>query len=210
MEKKNKRRSSYRIGVGGIILRAALVLFVLILLSIHLMGGLFAKYVSSASGHDSGRVIKFHELSVEETGDFVGDYQFTFIPGVDLKKSIKVAFGGSEAATIVFVKVDAPGWTTQNGRKFTDSQGQLSWSVADSWTYLPTNDGAYVYYITLTPNKNLPATEFIQGGVVQVSEEGEALEIYSKYPPTSFTVTAYAMQSNGVNSVAEAWSALNH
>lgn len=66
MEKKNRRRSSYRIGLGGIILRAALVLFVLILLSVHLMGGLFAKYSSSGKGGDDARVAKFQ---VNVTGE---------------------------------------------------------------------------------------------------------------------------------------------
>lgn len=64
MEKKN-RRSSYRIGVGGILLRVALVALVLVLLSVHLMGGLFAKYTSNGEGSDEARVAKF---DVEVTG----------------------------------------------------------------------------------------------------------------------------------------------
>lgn len=64
MEKKN-RRSSYGIGIGGIILRVALVVLVLVLLSVHLMGGLFAKYTTTGKGDDDARVAKFQ---VEVTG----------------------------------------------------------------------------------------------------------------------------------------------
>ena len=209
MEKKNKKKPSCPIGLGGILIRIALILMVLIMLSIHLTGGLYAKYKSAASSSDSARVIKFQQLNVVETGDFTGDHQFVFIPGVPLRKSIQVSFGGSEAKTIVFVKVQAPGWTVTNKKNFVDSQGQLSWSVANEWQYLKSEGDTHVYYITLDPNKALGATEFIRDQQVNVSENGR-VDQYLKYPPTAFTVTAYAMQANGVSSEAEAWSMLSN
>lgn len=208
MEKKNKKKPSCPIGLGGILIRIALILMVLIMLSIHLTGGLYAKYKSAASSSDSARVIKFQQLNVVETGDFTGDHQFVFIPGVPLRKSIQVSFGGSEAATIVFVKVSAPGWTVSNKTDYVDSQAQLSWSVANGWQHLESKGNTHVYYIELDPNEALGATEFIKNSTVNVSEDG-TVDQYLQYPPTAFTVTAYAMQANGVSSVAEAWSMLS-
>lgn len=57
MEQRNRRPSG--IGLGGILIRVALVVACLILLCIHLMGGLFAKYMTNGEGSDSARVAKF-------------------------------------------------------------------------------------------------------------------------------------------------------
>lgn len=59
MDQQNRRRSSRRIGVGGILLRVALVLLCLVLLSVYLMKGLYARYQTTGSGSDSARVAKF-------------------------------------------------------------------------------------------------------------------------------------------------------
>ena len=64
MEQRNRRPSG--IGLGGILIRVALVLAVLALLCVHLMGGLFAKYTTSGKGGDDARVAKFQ---VNVTGD---------------------------------------------------------------------------------------------------------------------------------------------
>ena len=210
MEKKNRRRSSYRIGLGGIILRAALVLFVLILLSVHLMGGLFAKYRTAGQGSDSARVIKFHELKVSEEGSFAlqenGKYEGIFIPGVDMTKKILIEFGGSEAATVVLVSVDATGWTTNDHKNFKDSQEQLSWSVDPVWTYLLSEGNVHVYYQTLEPNTVLSSTSFILDNKITVSEDG-TVDMYANYPNTDFTVRAYAVQANGFTDLKDAWQA---
>lgn len=211
MEKKNRRRSSYRIGLGGIILRAALVLFVLILLSVHLMGGLFAKYTTAGQGSDSARVIKFHELKVSEEGSFAlqenGKYEGIFIPGVDMTKKIRIEFGGSEAATVVLVSVDATGWNaTSNHMSFSDSQNQLSWSVDPVWKYLLSEGDVHVYYQTLEPNTVLTQTPFVLNDKITVSEDG-TVDMYKNYPDTDFTVRAYAVQANGFEKLEDAWKA---
>ena len=58
MDKQN-RRSSGKIGIGGILIRAALILLCLVLLSVYLMDGLYARYKTSGDGADSARVAKF-------------------------------------------------------------------------------------------------------------------------------------------------------
>lgn len=65
MEKQN-RRSSGKLGACGIVWRVAVIGACLLMLCIHLLGGLYAKYASNNSGGDSARVAKF---DVEVTGD---------------------------------------------------------------------------------------------------------------------------------------------
>lgn len=72
MVQRNRRPSG--IGLGGILIRVALACFCLVLLSIHLMGGLFAKYTSNGEGSDEARVAKFQ---VNVTGD-VDDSVFVY------------------------------------------------------------------------------------------------------------------------------------
>ena len=56
---------------GSMMMRVAGALLCLVMLSTHLMGGLYARYRTEGSGEDEARVIKFGEIAVEETGDFV-------------------------------------------------------------------------------------------------------------------------------------------
>lgn len=60
MEQTNRKtRPSRAVGVGSILMRIALVSFCLVLLSVHLMSGLFAKYTSNGEGGDEARVAAF-------------------------------------------------------------------------------------------------------------------------------------------------------
>lgn len=209
MEQRNRRPSG--IGLGGILIRVALVLAVLALLCVHLMGGLFAKYTTSGQGSDSARVIKFHELKVSEEGSFAlqenGKYEGIFIPGVDMTKKIRIEFGGSEAATVVLVSVDATGWNaTSDHMSFSDSQNQLSWSVDPVWKYLLSEGDVHVYYQTLEPNTVLMTTPFVRYDTIKVSDDG-TVDMYKNYPDTDFTVRAYAVQANGFEKLEDAWKA---
>ena len=141
----------------------------LVLLSSHITSGPYAKYSSQSTGSDGARVIKFGDLTVTETGDFTSvdtnENQFIFVPGVDLKKDIRVTFKGSEASTIVFITVETPGWNLNN-KSFTDSKGQLAWSVADGWTHLETDGSTHVFYYALEPNTPMNDTPFIKDGEI--------------------------------------------
>lgn len=59
-------RPSGPVDIGGILLRAALILLCLILLCVHLLGNLYAKYATSDDGDDGARVAKF---DVKVTGE---------------------------------------------------------------------------------------------------------------------------------------------
>ena len=200
----------HKLSYSHVVMVIACVLFCLVLISTSLTSGLYARYVTRDSGYDSGRVIKFNQLVITEEGDFVdlenGNKQFVFIPGVPLEKKITINFGGSEAATIVFVEVNAPNWTVTNQKNYKAANEQLTWSVVDEWNYLEGQNGKYVYYQTLNPNDKLDSG-FILGDEVAVSREG-LITLYANYSETNFTVTAYAVQANGFDTVSDAWKSL--
>ncbi len=183
---------------------AAAVLFCLTLFSMHFTSGLYAKYSTRSEGEDSARVIKFGTLALTETGDFADGSAF-IIPGVDLTKKAVVSFGGSESATYVFVKIELSGGWTKTGNSF--SINGLSWSVADGWSYL---DGSeYVYYRALAPNDTLSDADIISdGGKITVSDEITKSEIASM-TGIKIDLTAYVVQSNGFDSVTEAWASVS-
>lgn len=212
------RRRREKLTFGGIMIRVAACLFCLVLISTSMMSGLYARYTVHDSGYDSARVIKFHQLTVTETGDFTEDggvNKFIFIPGVPIKKAIRVSFGGSEAATIVFVAAKTTGWiAAENGLDFSfGNEGRgLTWSVdSDYWTYLKNEGGVYVYYKVLDPNSEFKDTPFIEQDTVKVSENGTVADYisYAEGENCRIDITAYAVQANGFESVEDAWKALN-
>ena len=208
MSKENKK-----IAQGELMMLLAGICLCLVLISSHLTSGLYARYSTSASGSDSARVIRFNQLTVTEQGSFTssgsGENKFVFIPGVPIEKDIRISFGGSEASTIVFVAINAPDWTVTDNLHFVDSQGHLSWSVADGWEFLKSDQDLHVYYKELTPNETLNDVGFIKGGMVQVSASG-TVAIYATYPPTQFSVRGYAVQANGFDTVAAAWDSASN
>lgn len=85
--KQNMRPS---MSLGTLLLRAALVLVCLVMLSFHMMSGLFAKYTATGQSSDSARVAKFDvavtgpesdnvNISYTETGEGSGTYAITIV-----------------------------------------------------------------------------------------------------------------------------------
>lgn len=202
MANKNKRRSS--LTFGDKLLFFAGILFCLVLISTALLGGLFARYVTTDSGSDSARVAKFGNLTLTETGDFVGERQKTgiIIPGVDLNKKVTVSFEASEVATIVFVEVTAPNWIVA-GNTFMKGT-LLSWTLADGWTHLPQSE--YVYYRELPPNTALSA-DIIKDGIITVSTNIKESNVHT-LKNLNLTFRASVIQNDGSLTPAAAWDRL--
>ena len=158
----------------NILIFIACFLFCLTLISIHLTSGLYAKYISFASGNDSARVITFGDLTLTETGDFNTEGKLMIIPGVDLTKKAEVDFTGSEAATYVFIEITPAEWQTTDRQTFSIHSGDkvlMQWSVAEGWIYLKNDNRAYVYYRALAPNTGLDKADVIaDDGKITVSE----------------------------------------
>lgn len=189
----------------------ACILLCLTLFSFHLCGGLYARYVASASGQDLARVVKFGDLTFTETGDFYEDNKLMIIPGVDLTKKVTVSFSGSESATYVFVEIMPTGWSTADNVTFSflsNSKTAMQWSVAYGWTFLKSDNGTYIYYRELAPNTELVATDIIaENGKITVSNQITKSEIEAMMG-VSIKLRATVVQSGGFENPEAAWNSV--
>lgn len=189
----------------------AAILLSLTLISIHLTSGLYAKYISSASGNDSARVIKFGELTLTEEGDFYEGNKLMIIPGVALTKKATVSFSGSESATYVFVEITPSKWSTTDNKTFSlmsNGKTAMQWNVAEGWLFLKSDNGTYIYYRELTPNTELIATDIIaENGKITVSNQITKSEI-QVMTGISIKLRATVVQSGGFENPEAAWNSV--
>jgi hypothetical protein len=207
--------------VVNVAITMALVLFWLVIISTYLTAGLFAKYSTKDEGNDEARVIQFKNLTVLENGvaDSAGS-EFIFIPGVSLEKDITVKFDGSEAATYVFVTLDAIGWDADaNARNFVmnyNSKEIMSWSVDSAWKYLTTealtpSGHRHVYYMEVDPNAAI-AQKVIKDSQIAVSDQGYRVDYAAMTDAKvklELNATAYVVQANGFEDAEAAWASLS-
>ena len=215
-------------------MRAAVVLFLLVIITTYLSAGLFAKYSTKDDGGDQARVIKFNQLVVAENGvDNAAGSEFIFAPGVDLTKDVTVSFGGSEADTFVFAVVDLYSWQTSDHYHFALEQGGksiMSWTVDPAWKFIAEQSVQFpgpddttltglrqVYYVRLDANNTLDAQKVIQNGTIAVNAEGYRANYAALAQANIYlNVTAYTVQANGfytnenmdTNAIA-AWASLS-
>ena len=188
----------------------ACILFCLTLLSVHFMGGLYAKYTTSDSGSASARVIKFGNISISESGNFNDDGELVIIPGVNLTKKAVVNFTGSESSTYIFVEVIIDGWAEQENsdhKTFCTAGNKISWEVADGWNYLMTDSSTYVYYCALEPNAILKDIDIIKNGTIIVSDVLTAADLNS-LAQTNISFRASVVQSGGFENPESAWNSI--
>lgn len=222
---------SKREPVVNVAMTAALIMFWLVIITTYMSAGLFAKYSTGDTAGDSARVIKFHELTVEENDveNSTGG-KFIFIPGVPLEKDITVKFGGSEAVSVVFVTLDVIGWDAN-----ADAKGNIydfamnykakgaespkeimSWSVDEAWTYLTSETltpkgNRYVYYMVVNPN-TFVEQKVIKDSQIAVSDQGYRVDyagMTKDKVDLQLNATAYVVQANGFKTVGDAWTSLS-
>ena len=189
----------------------AAILLCLTLISIHLTGGLYAKYTTSASGNDSARVIAFGDLSLTESGDFYDGNKLMIIPGVDLTKKATLSFLGSESATYVFIEITPSKWSTTDNKTFSllsNGKTAMQWNIAEGWLFLKSDNGTYIYYRELTPNTELIATDIIaENGKITVSNQITKSEI-QVMTGISIKLRATVVQSGGFENPEAAWDSI--
>lgn len=189
----------------------ACILLCLTLFSLHLCGGLYAKYIASISGFDSARVIQFGSITIKESGDFNDENrQVNIIPGVNLKKRAVVEFSGSEAATHVFVEILPEGWQTTDNKNFSIQYAGtdvLTWGIEDGWSFLTKNGETYVYYCTLEPNVVLEKDVIAGEGLIKVSENITKSQMQS-LTDVSISFRATVVQLGGFENVTAAWESI--
>lgn len=132
---------------------------------------------------------------------------YKIIPGVDLPKDPKVTVTAGSEACWLFVKVKEENWPTFTA----DNTKKVSYSIANDWTQgdgtkIPTT----VYYREVdatTADTSDTSFDVLKDNQVTVSEDltkGEVDQLKAKSPTLTFT--AYAVQKDGITTVAEAWA----
>ena len=134
---------------------------------------------------------------------------YKIIPGVNIDKDPKVTVKKDSEACWLFVKVEEEGTFVDN---------KVTYSIADGWTQGDgTNIPANVYYREVNAVTADTSFYVLKGnteypnGVVTVSEEltkAEVNSITAENQP-KLTFTAYAVQKDGIDDAATAWTKAN-
>lgn len=142
----------------------------------------------------------------ESTGS---DYKI--IPGVDIEKNPKVTVKAGSEACWLFVKVEEENWP-----EFADGAGEnavrkVKYDIADGWTKGDgTNIPANVYYREVAANDAAQEFPVLKDNKITVSETLTKINIkdISTKPTPKLSITAYAIQKDGMDTAAKAWAAI--
>lgn len=130
------------------------------------------------------------DLVLEETTGT--DYKL--LPGTKVTKDPRVTVKGGSTDCWLFVKLTKTG----------DAVGYLDYAVADGWTSLDGYDG--VYYRSVSDVTEDTSFSVIKDDTVAVKDTitKETLQAITNRP--KLTVSAYAVQSYGVDTALSAWN----
>lgn len=134
----------------------------------------------------------------ENTGS---DYKI--IPGVDIEKDPLVTVLAKSEACWLFVKVEEEG---------TFVADKVTYSIADGWTK---GDGtnnipANVYYREVAANDANQEFPVLKDNKITVSDTLTKIDIKDILTTTpKLSITAYAIQKDGMTDAAAAWAAIN-
>ena len=150
------------------------------------------------------------DINIKLTGESESQ-PLKIIPGVEIKRSLKVTVEPNSEACWLFVKVEGTNWPD-----FMEANGtvrKVSYSVAgegDDWIAL--NDHPGVYYREVSAENAKTGVEYDVNCNVTVSQMLTKAEVNSiaaeTQPQLSFT--AYAVQRDGIGDAATAWTAANN
>ena len=184
-----------RRGLGGKAFTAMLAL-TLVLAAYWAVGGtaawLAAKSEPIASTFTFGDI----NITLTETNHQEGPTKI--IPGVDIPKVLKVTVQADSVDCWLFVKVE------QTGTFVAD---KVTYSIDDGWTK---GDGSPipedVYYREVNAATTDSVFSVLAGDKITVSETLTKEEIQNIADEPTLTFTAYAVQREGINTAADAWS----
>lgn len=142
----------------------------------------------------------------ETTGD-----SYKIIPGVDIKKDPKVTVKAGSEACWLFVKVDEENWP-----EFADGEGEnavrkVKYDIADGWTKGDGTDiPANVYYREVDASNADQKFPVLKDNKITVSDTLTKINIKDISTTTpKLSITAYAIQKDGMGTAAEAWAAIS-
>lgn len=184
-----------RRGPGGKAFTAMLAL-TLVLAAYWAVGGTAAWL--AAKSEPIASTFTFGDINITLTETDPQEGPIKIIPGVDIPKALKVTVQANSVDCWLFVKVE------QTGTFVAD---KVTYSIDDSWTkgdgpQIPEN----VYYRQVNGATADMEFSVLKGDKITVSKELTKEEIQNIADEPTLTFTAYAVQKEGINTAAEAWS----
>ena len=132
------------------------------------------------------------------------------IPGVGIRRSLKVTVDPNSEACWLFVKVEETNWPDLKETDGTTRKVSYSVDVQNGWTALNSHPG--VYYREVSAEDAQRGDAYDVNCNVTVSQMLTKAEVNSiaagTQPRLSFT--AYAVQRDGIGDAATAWTAANN
>jgi hypothetical protein len=147
------------------------------------------------------------DINIKLTGESESQ-PLKIIPGVGIRRSLKVTVEPNSEACWLFVKVEGTNWS-----HFPDANGtaKVSYSVDVQNGWIALNGHPGVYYREVSAEDAKTGVEYDVNGVVAVSKELTKADINSiasgTQPKLSFT--AYAVQRDGIGDAFRAWEVAN-
>jgi len=148
------------------------------------------------------------DINIKLTGESESQ-PLKIIPGVEIRRSLKVTVEPNSEACWLFVKVEETNWPA-----FRDTNGtaKVSYSVnvPNDWKALEGNPGVYYHEVSAKNAKD--GVEYDVNCNVTVSQmltKAEVNSIASGIQP-QLSFTAYAVQYDGIGDAATAWAAANN
>lgn len=184
-----------RRGMGGKAFTAMLAL-TLVLAAYWAVGGTAAWLAAKSDPIVS--TFTFGDINITLKDEDSQEGQIKIIPGMDIKKALKVTVLADSVDCWLFVKVEQAG-------TFVD--GKVTYSIDDGWTkgngfQIPEN----VYYREVNTATTDSVFSVLKGDKITVSQTLTKAEIQNITDEPRLTFTAYAVQKEGINTAAEAWA----
>lgn len=147
------------------------------------------------------------DINIKLTGESESQ-PLKIIPGVDIKRSLKVTVDPNSEACWLFVKVEGANWS-----HFPDANGtaKVSYSVdvQDGWTALNNHPGVYYREVSAEAAQRGDAYDVnCNVTVSQMLTKAEVDSIASGTQP-KLSFTAYAVQRDGIDDAVRAWEVAN-
>lgn len=186
-----------RRGMGGKAVTAMLAL-TLVLAAYWAVGGTAAWL--AAKSEPIASTFTFGDININLTETNPQEGPTKIIPGVDIRKDLRVTVKADSVDCWLFVKVEQTG---------TFVPDKVTYSIADGWTkgdgtQIPEN----VYYREVNGATTDSVFSVLKDDKITVRETLTKADIENITGPT-LTFTAYAVQKEGINTAADAWTRID-
>lgn len=184
-----------RRGPGGKAFTAMLAL-TLVLAAYWAVGGTAAWL--AAKSEPIASTFTFGDINITLTETDPQEGPTKIIPGVDIRKDLRVTVQANSVDCWLFVKVEQTG---------TFVPDKVTYAIADGWTK---GDGSQiprdVYYREVSADTADSVFSVLKDDKITVSDALTKEEIQNIADDPTLTFTAYAVQKEGINTAADAWA----